>query len=157
MGNHVEKRVELNSYTCPENPKIILLMDLENVQTATKVNITASDAIRIIGFVGKYNSGILKEQEWLKSAMELIITDTPCHDAADHALTFYVGLIAAEHMNEIQRGEMGPKWVILSSDHFAAVPVEFLHKFGYRDAHSVTNVVDLKKVIPNIKIEARQL
>lgn len=141
-------QVELTKYVKPENPKTILLIDLENVQT-TKVKISAPD-LHIIGFVGKYNRGILKDREWLESMMELVITDTVCDDAADHALTFHVGTL--------QAGTLKPlKWIILSSDHFAAVPIEFLKKSGHLDSHSVTNVDDLKLLLPECNVEQKKV
>lgn len=153
MREKYDEKQKLVKYIRPKTPKTILLIDLENVQASVKVNIIAPD-LRIIGFVGKYNRGILKDREWLESVMELIITDTVCDDAADHALTFHCGLIAREHINELQNGP-GPQWIILSSDHFAAVPIEFLQKFGFRNSHSVTNIDDLKTVVPKIKIEPK--
>lgn len=130
----------LKKYTRPEVPKCIILMDLENVQAAVKLDLSNVVDTRILGFVGKYNRGILKDRERLESMMELIITDTVCDDAADHALTFYVGLIAGTAAANL-------KWIILSSDHFATVPIEFLQKHGFKDTWSVTNVDDLKKII----------
>ena len=154
---HVVQRIELTKYTRPEQPKTVLLIDLENVPQSAKVNIIAPD-LRVIGFVGKYNRGILKDRAWLESIMELEVTNTVCDDAADHALSFYAGTIAQEYLVQAQSGGRGlPRVIILSSDHFAAVPVEFLKKFGIPDSHSVTNLDDLKKFIPRMKIEEKIL
>lgn len=155
---HVERRIQNTKYIRPDKPKTILLIDLENVPQAGKVNIIAPD-LRVIGFVGKYNRGILKDRAWLESIMELVITDTVCDDAADHALTFHAGVIASRYLVQAQKGEQSslPTIIILSSDHFGAVPVEFLQKFGVIDSHSVTNLDDLSKFIPKMKIEERQI
>jgi len=153
----IKKRYELKKaqappkYAIPSNPNVIVLIDLENVQSLAKIQLTSTeDDLRIIGVVGKYNRGILQRREWLESVMELVEVETTGSDVADHALTFYAGTLAQEYFQRDDKEDM--IWLVLSSDHFAAVPVEFLRKFGFTNTHSVTMVSEIKKYAPTIEL-----
>lgn len=153
IARRTESR-KANPYRQPEYPKAIIFIDLENVPLGARTRITTPDNdIRIIGFVGKYNRGILKDREKIENMMELVIVDCTGADAADHAITFYAGDVSSTYTMICAR-ENKPKtvikWFILSSDQFAAVPIEFLRKAGYPDSHSVTHLGDLKKMLPDI-------
>lgn len=147
-----EKKVE--KYNEPDWPHAIILLDLENVPLSARTRLSTPESnIRIIGFVGKYNRGILKDREQIETMMELVIADCTGANAADHAMTFYAGTLS--NMYSI-RGKRDAndykkiKWYLLSSDQFAAVPIEFLRKSGYNDSHSVTSLDDLKKQLPEL-------
>ncbi len=131
--------------------KNILLFDLENVPLSARTRVsTPNNDTAIFGFVGKYNQGILKDRESIESMMKLIIVNTTGANAADHAITFYAGLLASEYMRLENGLGFNIRWFILSSDQFAAVPIELLQKFGFKDSYSVTNLNELKKQLPEL-------
>jgi hypothetical protein len=153
--NRKGEEKKAKKYVQPDNPRVIILLDLENVPLSARTRLSTPEAdVRIIGFVGKYNRGILKDREQIETMMELVIADCTGADAADHAMTFSAGQLSCQYKMRGTRDNVEQskkiKWFLVSSDQFAAVPVEFLRKNGYVDSHSVTNLDDLKRQLPEL-------
>ena len=165
-----------HKYSAPQNPTCILLIDLENIPDAINIQ-NDLENVKIMGFVNKYNSGILKKRELIESKMELIIVETPGPNAADHALSFYAGYLYHLHTSSFSDTVFGNehtssfsdtvfehlpknfsasleaknkykniKWIILSSDRFAAIVIEMLRKREC-EVYSITNVQDALKLL----------
>lgn len=154
IGRKTEQQIAQVRYIQPDVPKTIILLDLENVPLSARTRLTTKENdVRILGFVGKYNRGILKDREQIETMMELIIADCTGANAADHAMTFYAGILSCQYAMRGARDAFDHrkiKWFLVSSDQFAAVPIEFLKKNGYTDSHSVTCLEDLKRMLPEL-------